>query len=112
MMVRTEKQVRSDQHGRIEGREVGDDEIDDALEYLALAECSEGWNAVCHVRIPEEELVVSEPFVEGTTPDVLVVVTSAEGILALKSPQMMVFSSKGIDPSIVKTLLSSRDGGK
>jgi hypothetical protein len=79
MMVRAEGQVRADQHGRIERREVGGDEIDDALECLSLAEFGERWNAVCHVRVPEEDLVVSEPFVEGTTSDVLVVVPSAEG---------------------------------
>jgi len=99
MMVRAEGQVRADQHGRIEGREVRGDEIDDALECLALAELGERWDAVRHVRVPEEEMVVSEPFVEGTAADILVMVSSAEG-----HPSIEVSTDDGI--------LIQRDGSE
>lgn len=56
--------------------------------------------------------MVREPFVEGPAADIVSMSPVRWGILAFKSPQMMVFTSKVMDPSTVKTSSSSREGGK
>jgi hypothetical protein len=78
MVVGTEGKVGADRHGCIGRMEIGGDEFDDALEGAAMAEFSECWYSMGHVRVPEVELVVGEPFVESTISDVLGMVSSAE----------------------------------
>ena len=75
-MVGSEGQVGANQHGGIGGKEVGGDEIDNALERAALAECRICGYSMGQVRVPKVELVVGEPFIKGVPPGVIVLVTS------------------------------------
>lgn len=52
-MVRAEGKVRLDGHGRIGGRDVGDNQVNDTLECLALPELGVRWDSMCQFRVPE-----------------------------------------------------------